>query len=60
MPPHIHLLDPAYYLERIPVHLRISELLFVALSSLVVCVLASLLPARRASRLPPLDIFRKT
>jgi lipoprotein-releasing system permease protein len=60
MPPHIHLLDPAYYLERIPVHFRVSELLLVACVSLVVCVLASLLPARRAARLPPLDIFRKT
>lgn len=60
MPPHLRLLDPAYYLERIPVHFHVPELLAVALVSLFVCALASLLPARRAARLPPLEIFRKT
>ncbi|MDA8426934.1 MAG: FtsX-like permease family protein [Treponema sp.] len=60
MPPHLHLLDPAYYLERIPVHFRLPELFLIAGASLVVCIIASLLPARRAARLPPLEIFRKT
>jgi lipoprotein-releasing system permease protein len=56
----IRLLDPAYYLERIPVNIRVGELALVAASSLLLCFLASLVPARRASRLPPLEIFRKT
>ncbi len=56
----IHLLDPAYYLERIPVRLHIGELAAVLAASLALCFLASQLPARRAARLPPLDIFRKT
>ncbi|HTX71339.1 MAG TPA: FtsX-like permease family protein [Rectinemataceae bacterium] len=59
-PEHIRLLDPSYYLEHIPVHVRLPELLLVALASLVICLLASLLPARRAARLAPLEIFRKT
>lgn len=56
----IRLLDPAYYLERIPVSIQPAELAAVAAASLVLCLLASLVPAGRASRLPPLDIFRKT
>jgi lipoprotein-releasing system permease protein len=56
----IHLLDPAYYLERIPVNISLSELALVAAASLLLCLLASLVPARSASRLPPLEIFRKT
>jgi len=60
LPPRIRLLDPAYYLEHIPVQLHVPELLLVALASLLVCLAASLIPARRAARLPPLEIFRKT
>ncbi|HRY73914.1 MAG TPA: FtsX-like permease family protein [Spirochaetia bacterium] len=56
----LRLLDPAYYLERVPVRLDPGELLLVLLSSLLLCLLASILPARRAARLPPLEIFRKT
>jgi lipoprotein-releasing system permease protein len=56
----IRVLDPAYYLERVPVSISLGELAFVAATSLLLCFLASLVPARRASRLPPLEIFRKT
>jgi lipoprotein-releasing system permease protein len=61
-PPHaaIRLLDPSYYIERIPVHLRPGELALVAVVSLFLCLVASAVPARKASRLPPMDIFRKT
>ena len=56
----IRLLDPAYYIERIPVHFHPSELAVVAAASMALCLVASLIPATRASRLPPLEIFRKT
>jgi lipoprotein-releasing system permease protein len=56
----LRLLDPAYYLQRIPVHIQLGELVAVAATSLALCLLASIIPARRASRLPPLEIFRKT
>jgi len=56
----IKLLDPAYYLERIPVNIRPGELAIVAVASLLLCLAASLLPARRAAGLPPMEIFRKT
>jgi lipoprotein-releasing system permease protein len=56
----IRLLDPSYYLERIPVNFHPLELAEVAAASIALCLLASLIPANRASRLPPLEIFRKT
>jgi lipoprotein-releasing system permease protein len=56
----LRLLDPAYYLERVPVRIDLGELALVAAASLLLSLAASLVPARRASRLPPLEIFRKT
>lgn len=57
---HVRLLDPSFYLERIPVRISLPELSLIALGSILLCVLASLYPARRASRLPPMEIFRKS
>ena len=56
----LRLLDPAYYLQVIPVRIGLAELAAIAAGSLTLCLLASLLPAKRAARLPPLEIFRKT
>jgi lipoprotein-releasing system permease protein len=54
------ILDPAYYLERIPVALEPAALAGVAGASLALCLVASLLPAWKAASLPPMEIFRKT
>jgi lipoprotein-releasing system permease protein len=56
----LKLLDPAYYLETIPVRIASADLFAVGITSLVLCILASLIPALRAARLPPLDVMRKT
>lgn len=53
------LLDPAYYLETIPVRLDPAELVLVGGATVLLCLAASILPALRAARLPPLEIFRK-
>lgn len=58
-PETIRLLDPAFYLEVIPVHLRMEELFLVAAGTLVLSVLVSLLPAVRAGREKPIDTLRK-
>lgn len=58
-PSPLRLLNPAYYLERIPVAISLTGILAIAASSLLLCALASLIPAWRASRLPPMEIFRK-
>lgn len=55
----IHLLDPAYYLEVIPVRLQAGELFLIAAGTLILSVLVSLLPALRAGREKPLDTIRK-
>jgi lipoprotein-releasing system permease protein len=55
----IRFLNPAYYLERIPVRVDPAELAFVAAASLALCLLAAFLAARQAARLPPLEILRK-
>jgi len=55
----VHLLDPAFYLENIPVTIRFPELFMVAAGTLVLAVFVSLLPAIRAGREKPLDTLRK-
>lgn len=59
LPGRLRLLDPSFYLESIPVQVSFRELALIALGSVLLCILASLYPARRASRLPPMEIFRK-
>ena len=56
----VRVLDPSFYLESIPVRISLPELALIALGGILLCILASLYPARRASRLPPMEIFRKS
>lgn len=53
------LLDPAYYLETIPVTVDWKALFFIALGTIACSVLAAWAPARRAGKARPLDILRK-
>lgn len=55
----MHLLDPAYYLEEIPVTLDFYELYFVACITLALSFIVSLVPAIKAGREKPLLIMRK-
>ena len=55
----VHLLDPSYYLETIPVSLDFYELYFVAIITLLLSVVVSLVPSIRAGREKPLTIMRK-
>ena len=55
----VHLLDPAYYLETIPVTIGFKELFLIALMTVFLSVLASIVPALKASREKPLSILRK-
>lgn len=58
-PPVIHLLDPAYYLEVIPVHLRFNELFLIVSGTIILSVMVSIVPAIRAGKEKPLDTLRK-
>ncbi len=56
---HFELLDPDYYLEKIPVELSLYKLSAAAALAVLFAVVASWLPARRAGRINPVEIFRK-
>ncbi len=55
----IHLLDPEYYLEHIPVVLSVSDLYIISCGTLILSVLVSMIPAWRAGTEKPLDTLRK-
>ncbi|MCH5291010.1 MAG: ABC transporter permease [Treponema sp.] len=55
----IHLLDPAYYLQEIPVSVPLVELCVIALGTLLLSLVMSAIPAVKAGREKPLDTLRK-
>lgn len=55
----IHLLDPVYYLETIPVVLNGGALFLISAGTLLLSVLVSLVPAWKAGREKPVEILRK-
>ncbi len=55
----VQLLDPAYYLETIPISFNIKELFGIAFLTILLSVLVSLLPAYKAAKEKPLDTLRK-
>ena len=55
----IKLLDPAYYLQNIPLAVPLAELLCIACGTLVLSLLASAIPAVKAGQEKPINILRK-
>lgn len=55
----LKLLDPGYYLERIPISVSFPRLAVVVGATVMLAFLAALLPARRAAALDPMEVFRK-
>ena len=52
-------LDPeVYYIDRLPVNVNASDYATVALASLLICTIATLYPARAASKLEPVEGLR--
>ena len=56
----IKLMDPAYYLQTIPVQLPFSQLLIISLSTVLLALLVSVIPSVKAGKEKPLDILRKS
>ena len=56
---YLRILDPGYYLESIPVDVAFGEIAVVVGLTVAVSFLAALLPARKAARLSPLELFRR-
>jgi lipoprotein-releasing system permease protein len=47
-----------YYIDRLPVHMDLTEFLFTGLAAIAVCLLVTIYPALLASRLRPVDALR--
>ena len=56
----LKLLDPAYYLEKIPVSVNFGQIALIAALSIALSVAASLIPARKASRISVQELIRKS
>ncbi len=54
-----YLLDRSFYLEEIPVHPDLFQLLFIAAAAIVVAVIAAVRPALMASQLHPIETLRQ-
>ncbi|MGP1594446.1 MAG: ABC transporter permease [Treponema sp.] len=58
-PLEIHLLDPQYYLEYIPVRLSFTDLYIVVAGALILSLIVCMIPAIYAGKEKPLDSMRK-
>ena len=54
------LLDPAYYLDTIPVSIDFGQIALIAALSLALSLVVSLIPARKASRISVQELIRKS
>lgn len=55
----INILNSTYYLEKIPIKIPLVETFLIGFLTLTLCTFASVIPARRAGKIKPLEIFRK-
>ena len=55
----VHLLDPTYYLEEIPVVLPFNSVFVIVMGTLILSVVVSALPSIKAGSEKPLDTLRK-
>jgi len=56
----IKILDPGFYLETIPIVIDWNAILLIGLFAIFCSVIASWIPARRAGKLKPMELLRKT
>lgn len=55
----ITVFDESYYLEEIPIRLQLKEVFGAGFFTVLVAIVATYIPARKAGSLRPLDILRK-
>jgi lipoprotein-releasing system permease protein len=56
----IKILDPGFYLETIPIIIDWNMVFMIGLFTVICSLVASWIPARRAGKLKPMDLIRKT
>ena len=54
----IDLPTDVYFFSRLPVSLRFSDVAIIIITTLLICFFATIYPARKASKLNPVDAFR--
>jgi lipoprotein-releasing system permease protein len=55
----VRIFNTAFYLERIPIRVRLPELLLASALTILLSTLAAWFPARRAGRIRPLEVLRR-
>lgn len=56
---HINLMDPAYYLQEIPVNLPFMQIFLIAGGTILLSLIVSIIPSIKAGKEKPLEILRK-
>jgi len=56
--PLIHLSPQVYFIDHLPISFQLRDYLLVGVSSLILCLLATLLPALKATNLQPVEGIR--
>lgn len=56
----VHLMDPAYYLSEIPVFVPVGQIVLIIVSVLILSLVVSYIPSRKAGKEKPLDILRNS
>ena len=56
----VQILNPEYYMSHIPVKIPAAEIALVALCTVALSVIVSLIPSIKAGREKPLEIMRKS
>ncbi|WP_419663916.1 LolC1: lipoprotein-releasing system transmembrane protein [Desulfosarcina variabilis str. Montpellier] len=54
----VHLPADVYYITTLPVNLKLFDVLLIAVSALLICLAATLYPARQAARVNPVEAIR--
>ena len=54
-----HLMDPAFYLQNIPIQIPVSQIVMIITGVLLLSLIVSYFPARKAGKEKPLYILRK-
>lgn len=54
-----HLMDPAFYLQNIPIQIPVYQIVMIIIGVLLLSLIVSYFPAKKAGKEKPLDILRK-